>query len=674
MPSKKKLQHTLVNIGPTFFQVIIAILVFLFAIITYNYNLLQNLQNLFTDQFLYNNKPDTDILLLAIDDKSLQKYGRWPWDRDILAQIQDKLNTSEAKAIAWNLTFFETSDTDSVLSQSLDSEIPVVLASQINPKWQSGYIEPIEEFLKDNVETGFINVKQDSDGKIRSIPLYAYDRNNICHKSFALVLYEQYIGRSYENPCENGLPGIPLKNKNEMIINYAGPPETFQTISVADFMEYDTIPGALKNKAIIVGVTARYLQDYQLTPTSSSFMSGTEIIGNILYTLKSGDFLKSEEHSYIYIGIFITSLITLLIMKFQRPLVGSILVLSMINVYVLIVLWQFSNGVIMDVVYVPVTGFLGWIAQMVIGFYFNKRAEEYVKGAFEHYVSKRVLTDLIRDKDKLSLGGESKKMTVIFSDIRRYTTFAEKTTAKKLVAITNDYLTNMSDIILKHDGYIDKYIGDEIMAFWGAPVDNPRHAYHACLAAIEMNKKLKEWKKDRKIGKNNFNMGIGINTGTMVVGNIGSENKFSYTVIGDSVNIGSRIEGLTKIYKVPAIISSDTYRELKKYGNIYDPKDPEDDSIIVKKLDIVKVKGRETPVTLYQLIGRYKDFKSNLSSIEKFEKALKYYQEGSWNKALNLFKSIENDDPAVSEFISRIEQMKKSRIKGWLGIWEIQTK
>jgi len=674
LPSKKNFKQMLINLGPTFFQVIVAILVFLFVIITYNYDLFLNLQNLVADQFLYDNKTDSDIIILAIDDQSIQKYGRWPWDRDVLAQIQNKLNESEAKTIAWNLTFFEPSDEDSQLAEAFNSDKSVILAAQINPKWQSGYIEPLDEFLTENVETGYTNIKQDPDGKIRSMPLYAFDRNNVCRKNFALIMYEQHTGRIYDDPCRNGLPDIPLKNQNELIINYAGPPETFQTISVADFMEYDTIPGAMGNKTVIVGVTARYVQDYKLTPTSSSFMSGSEINGNIFYTLKNGNFLLSENNSHIILGFLFTSVLTLLIMKFQRPLVGSIITLSLINIYVLFALWQFSNGFIMDMIYLPIAGLIGWISQVVISFYFNKRAEEYVKGAFEHYVSKKVLTDLIEDKDKLSLGGESKNMTVLFSDIRKYTTFAEKTSAKKLVNITNDYLTRMSEIILKYDGYIDKYIGDEIMAFWGAPVDNPKHAYYACLAALNMTKELEKWKKEKKMGKRIFNMGIGINTGNMIVGNIGSENKFGYTVIGDSVNIGSRIEGLTKLYKAPIIISGETYKELKKTTDLYDPKDPEDKSLIVKKLDVVKVKGREHPVKLYELVGRYKDQKKKLDSIELFEQGLKLYQQGNWNKALNAFKKIENNDPAVDEFISRIKQMKKEKPKGWLGIWEIHTK
>lgn len=675
LPNLKTFFIKVVNLGPSFFQIIITLIIILFVYIIYNYNLLSNLQNIFSDQFLYsNNIPDKDIIILAIDDKSLQQYGRWPWDRDVLAKIQNKLNGFNLKTVAWNMTFFEPTDKDDVLAESFNSKIPIILSSQINPKWQSGYVEPIETLKKENVDIGFVNIRADSDGKIRNTPLYEFDRNRICHKSFALVIYEKYTGRIYNNPCEYGLPDIPLENKNELIINYAGAPDTFQTISVADFLEYDTIPGVLENKIIIIGVTARYIQDYKLSPTSSAFMSGTEILGNIFYTIKNQRFIQREDSSQIILGIILIAIICFIILRFQNPLVGSILILGILNVYVLYVIWQFSNGIIMDIVYLPFTAIISWIIQIIITFYINKKSEEYVKGAFEHYVSKRVLNEIIKDKDKLSLGGESKKLTVLFSDIRKFTTYAEKISAKKLVIITNEYLNRMSKVILDNDGYIDKYIGDEIMAFWGAPIDNPKHAYLACITALNMRKELAQWKKEKRFDEKTFKTGIGINTGNMIVGNIGSDTKFSYTVLGDKVNLGSRLEGLTKIYKVPIIISGDTYNELEKQKFVYNPINPIKGSLIFRKLDVVKVKNREKLVALYELVSTYEDIGERLSKIETFEKGLYFYQKGDFNKALSIFNTLLNNDPAVKIFIKRINSLGRRKPKDWNGTWKIERK
>lgn len=672
--NKKEILKRLSSLGPAFLQTFTATLVFLIILVIFNYNLLDGLQDSIADTLQYKNSSDKEILILAIDDKSLQEYGRWPWDRDVQAQIQEKLNKFDIKVIGWDMTFFEPSEHDAELGQTFESDTPIVLASAINPSWQSGYVEPISELQTDNTSLGYINIRADEDGKLRSIPLFEYDRNQKCHKSFSLVMYEKYIGRSYSDPCEQGIKSIPLENKNELIINYAGPPGTIQSISVADFLEHDVLPDSMKDKIVIIGVTARYIQDYKLTPTSASFMSGAEIMGNIFYTLKNQKFIYREDPQLVILGMFLVSAFTVFIMRFKKSLFGSIIIFSAVNLYILFAIWQFSNNIIMDIAYLPITGVFAWTTQLIINFYMNIRSEEYLTGAFEHYVSKKVLTEIIKDREKLSLGGETKKMTVLFADIRKFSSFAEKVPAKKLVNLTNKYLTKMSDVILDKDGYIDKFIGDEIMAFWGAPLKDSQHAYHACVAAIEMMKALKKWKTQEKIDKKLFQTGIGINTGLMVVGNIGSEQRFSYTVLGDSVNLGSRLEGLTKLYKVPIIISESTYNQLKIGNKIYNPKHPIKNNIVLRELDIVKVKGRDKSVKLYEPVGIYKDVKNHLKRLKKFDTALLKYRTCRWKEANKIFHELKDTDPAVDVFISRIKGLLTKKFKSWDGIWEIQKK
>ncbi len=662
------------KLGPMFMQVLTAVIVFLIILVFFNYDLLDRLQDSIADTLLYKNTSDPEILIIAIDDKSLQEYGRWPWDRDIQAKIQEKLNYFNVKIVGWNITYFEPSDKDQALAESFNSDVPVILSSAINPSWQSGYVEPTEELQSENTTLGFVNLRSDKDGKIRSTPLYEYDRDDSCRKSFPLVMYEKYLGRSYKNPCETGTSGIPLENGNDLIINYAGPPGTIQTISVADFLEYDVIPESLKDKLVIVGVTAKTAQDYKLTPTSSSFMSSAEIMANALYTLKNGNFIYREDPEYVILGIFIVSAIIVFIMRFQKSLFGSIITFGVINIYILFAIWQFSNGMIMDIIYLPLAGITAWITQLVINFYINTQSELYIRGAFEHYVSRKVLNEIIKDQDKLSLGGETKVMTVLFSDIRKFTSLAEKMSAKKLVNLTNKYLNSMSNVILDNDGYIDKFIGDEIMAFWGAPIKDKDHAYNACITAINMMKELNKWKKEETINKKSFNMGIGINTGSMVVGNIGSEEKFSYTVLGDSVNLGSRLEELTKLYKVPIIISDSTYKQLKFNNKIYNPKNPRKKNLVFRELDTVQVKGRKTPVKIYELIGQYKTCEVRINDINKFENALKKYRNGKWTQAEKDFRKLEKKDPAVKVFLNRLENSNITKTKNWNGVWIMHKK
>lgn len=643
-------------------------------LIVFRYDLLGRIQDIIADQFVYTRTSAEDIIILAIDDASLQEYGRWPWDRDVFAQIQNKLKEFDVKVVAWDLSFVEPSESDDEFALSLESDIPVVLASELSPQWQSGYLAPLSRFQKDNVELGYFNLQRDSDGKIRSTSLFDVDRNRTCHKSFPLVIYEQYAGVTYENPCEEGLGEIPLEGENSLIVNYAGPGGTLQQISVVDFLEYEVIPESLKDKVVIIGVTARGVQAYKLTSADSALMSGVEIMGNIFNTLKTENFIYRESVEYQALGILAIVLVTVLVMRFQKILMGSVITFGIINIYLLFAVWQVSNGVLLDLVYVPVAGFVTWLSQLSINFYMNRQEEEYLRRAFEHYVSGKILNEIIRDREKLSLGGDSRELTVLFSDLRNFTSFAEKIPPKELVDITNDYLTIMSDVILREDGFIDKYIGDEVMAFWGAPLNDPDHAEHACIAALKMLKTLVKWKKDRGFTKEDLNIGVGINTGNMVVGNMGSDRRFSYTVLGDSVNLGSRIEGLTKTYKVPIVISEYTYKRLKEKNKVYHTRNKKKNAFVLRELDIVKVKGRGNPVKLFELVGVYRDSQARLSDIKRFETALASYRNSQWRQASKIFEGLLEKDPAAYEFVTRIKFLRDKKLSTWDGVWEMQTK
>jgi len=667
------------RLGPlwTFLSRLIpALVVFITVAILFQYDLLGRLQDSTADQFLYEPGEDNDIIILGIDNRSLQEYGRWPWDRDVFAKIQKKLNSFDVKLIGWDITFFEESDKDAPFAKAINnSDKPVILASAISPTWQTGYLAPIQDFQKKNVEMGFINIRADADGRLRSTPLYEQDRNGICHKSYGLVMYETYTGITSENPCIDGLAEVPLNEDNNLIINYVGAPGSIQEISISDFLAYDVIPESLEGKAVVIGVTARNLQDYKLTPTSSSFMSGAEIMGNIFHTLKDKEYLTEQLPEYKLLALFLISLFAVIIMRFQKVLIGSVIVFGIMNIYLLFTLWNFSNGVIMDLVYFPIAGFGAWLTQLSLNYYTNKQEEVYIRGAFEHYVSKKILTEIIRDREKLALGGQSKDLTVLFSDIRGFTKFSENVAPRKLVDLTNDYLTEMSNIITDQDGFIDKYIGDEIMAFWGAPLEDKHHAFRAANTAIEMIRRLGTWKNERKFNEGEFNIGIGVNTGKMVVGNIGSDERFSYTVMGDSVNLGSRLEGLTKVYKVPIIISESTYRQLQKAKQVYVPKNKKNkNTLILRELDIVKVKGRDNPVRLYELIGRSAEVEDQFERIEVFYNALQLYRKGIWNKAEKEFKKIQSYDAVAQTFITRISVLREDKSLQWNGVWEMQTK
>jgi adenylate cyclase len=220
----------------------------------------------------------------------------------------------------------------------------------------------------------------------------------------------------------------------------------------------------------------------------------------------------------------------------------------------------------------------------------EEKEKKVIQGMFSNYVSKSIVDELIKHPEKLELGGEERNITVLFSDIRGFTTLSEKLTSQELVAHLNEYLSAMTDIIFKYEGTLDKYVGDEIMAFWNAPLEQENHAELACLAALEMMSKLhnlnENWPEDR-----NLNIGIGMNTGLMTVGNMGSKSRMDYTLMGDNVNLGARLEGTNKIYGTNIIISELTYVEIK-------------DQFICRELDNIRVKGKQKPVMIYEVMDK----------------------------------------------------------------------
>ena len=251
-----------------------------------------------------------------------------------------------------------------------------------------------------------------------------------------------------------------------------------------------------------------------------------------------------------------------------------------------------EKGLWLNIVFPFLTFTSVYTAITVYGYFSEEKEKKKVKGAFQYYVTASVMEEILKYPDKLKLGGDEKELSVLFSDIRGFTTISEKIPPEALVGLLNEYFTAMTDIVFKYEGYLDKYIGDAIMAVYGAPVEQEDHALKACLTAIEMMEMLrylqKKWESE---GLPRIDIGIGINTGKMIVGNMGSKRRFNYTAVGDNVNLASRLEGLTKDYGVPIVISETVYEKVK--GELQ-----------CRELGSVKVKGKEIPTKIYELIGK----------------------------------------------------------------------
>ncbi len=385
---------------------------------------------------------------------------------------------------------------------------------------------------------------------------------------------------------------IPIDENGNLLINYAGARSssnrenrtTFEVYSYSDFITNSQV--LVKNKIAMVGAYAEGVADDEYL-TLFGTMYGIEIIANTINTvIKSNYIIKLNNYFYLFI-LFIISIIVALISSNKRTIFAYLYSILFVFIYYFFASFLFiSTNIVLEVPKVILISLLSLMTVIVYRVLTEEKQKKQIKATFSRYVNPNVVEELLESPPEL--GGVDKDITVFFSDIRDFTTLSERLTPQKVLNHLNKYFTAMTDIILKYDGTLDKYVGDEIMCFWGAPKPQENHAELACKAALDQMKKLEElnkkWPEDMKI-----NIGIGINTGIMTVGNVGSEGRMDYTVIGDNVNLGARLEGVNKTYGTNIIVSENTYLLVKDKFNF-------------RELDTIKVKGKEKSVKIYELL------------------------------------------------------------------------
>jgi len=568
-----------------------------------------------------------EIVIVGIDDDSLQEIGRWPWNRTVFADVVGKLEG--AKVVGIDIAFFEPSDEgdDLRLEEAIEFADNVVLAVEFTG-FDVGVLEMMESRFRG--PSGYVNIPLDKDGVNRRVNL-----NMGNTESFAQALYKKRFGRGF---------GF----GEEFLINFVGPPGSFDRYSFVEVLDGSV---DLTGKIVLIGATSPGFHDDYLVPTSEgTAMPGVEVHANILQTMLTRNFLFEQTTASVIIWIFGAALLAALIMYFLSLKVSTTILAFSVVGYIFFSIIMFSFGKVHNLMYVPLSIILTYIVIAVVFYVTEKKVKTQIVEAFKKYVSPEVVGEIMKQPGKLKLGGSRKQMTILFSDIRSFTSISEKMTPEELVAMLNEYFTEMADVIMENRGLVDKFIGDAIMALWGVPLPEKEHAKLACESALQMREKVKNHK---------FEIGIGLNTGEAVVGNIGSENRFDYTAIGDAVNLGSRIEGLTKQYGVQILISESTHSLVDK-------------DFVTRKIDLVAVKGKKKPVWVYELICR-KDEKYDADVIENYEKGLHFYLKKDWGKAIGHFKKVK--DKASGLFIDRCEDFKKNAPpKGWNGVFEVTRK
>jgi adenylate cyclase len=575
-----------------------------------------------------------DIVIVEVDERSLEIYGRWPWSRVRQAWLIDRIMLAEPKVLAVDIFYPEREGTlaDSTFVRTLRKhEGRIVLAAGFDTV--QGIREP-PDYLFDNAvmnvqdaslmrqmatvtklklsidpissqaALGHVFSPADLDGKLRWEYLTVKYEEDL-YPSLALITAAMAQDRSIEDIVVFGGRGARLGDTymetdraGRMRIDFLGPERTIPYLSAADVLGGTLDPVLMKDKIVLLGTSAISTFDFVVTPFSAR-MPGVEKNATVIENIIHRRFLRSVPLSVVAFlvvasGLFLAFLLPQVRAQWGLLTSGVILLLYYaLNQYLFT--WQ---GYYANFIY-PFGNMLV-IGVFAAGYKYltEERKAKELRKMFSHYVSPKIVEQLIANPDMAKLGGYRKEITVLFSDVRGFTTFSEKRKPEEVVEHLNEYLHEMTNIIFKWEGTLDKFVGDEIMAFWGAPLDQPNHAELALKCALNMSDRLEELQaKWRAEGKEPLDNGIGLNTGDVLVGNIGSaDKKMDYTIIGDHVNLGARVETLTRKYDARVLFTEFTYekiRHLVEEGKLY--------RVDMKQMDTVKVKGKDIPVRIYAI-------------------------------------------------------------------------
>ena len=647
------------------------------------------------------------IVLVTIDDYSSEALPeRWPWPRSYYAHAIENLEKAGAKAIGLDLILDKPDPTrpehDDILTNTLRASGKVVLARKLEQDTRLNtyffLVDPVQEFKNaTDSSLGLVSIESDGDGIYRRYPV-AQEHNNNHLTSFALELIKKYKNYGESITVQKTQDGfifgefyIPNYDGSNMLINYAGPSGTFSHYSFASVLDDENInlgeefdlnyfsehilPGQVfRDKIVIIGSTVAEQHDNFPTPflqyqATASETAGAEILANATDTILNNLYFQSPTLTFTLILTGSLIILILILSEFLPTLWATIATTAVVILYGIASFFLFSKLLFVTEIVFPVFAmFFAFIASNLYNYVQVEREKKIIMGAFQHYVPAKVVQELIENPEKLTLGGEERVMTVLFSDVANFTTISESLTPRELVMLINEYLSEMTDIILKYDGIIDKYEGDAIMAEFGAPIFYEEHALYACYAALEMQTRLKELSRGwRREGRPVLTCRTGINTGNMIVGNMGSNKVFDYTVLGDEVNLASRLEGANKPFGTKVMISETT---LKMVEN----------AVITRPLDLIVVKGKSKPVQVHELIGRRDEKLDNLMEnvLPMYSTGMECYENRQWDRAASFFRQclrLIPDDGPSKLYLRRAEEFVKNPPPvDWDGVYQLKSK
>jgi adenylate cyclase len=675
-------------------------------------------------------KPTGNVVIAAVDDKSIAEFGRFPWPRTVEARLVDALHSYGAAVVGFDIAFSERDPVDveeerfaqqleksgvgeravrQAIGGGNDAAFARTIAQQgstylgyfFSSHWlneptgaeigpfrtklgqpapiaysmviksagaqqqtyvANGYLPPFQLLSDAARGIAYVDIDEDSDGTARSYPIVIRFDRRYCLPLF-LAMADAYLGRppvilrfdsDGVSSVQLGAQNIPVNQEGQMMVHFRGPPGAMPRVSIADVINHRLLAAMLAKKVVIVGVTAHAIGDRVVAPMSGDF-PGVELQATAIDNLLAGDFIYSSLYlsAIERAGTWAMGAAAALAAAFLTAVYSAVIVLVLGLGYLAYTSWELSwNGRLVGIVF-PFTTLLATYLTIVSYRYFAEgREKRYIRSAFELYVHPDYVASLIKDSSMLKLGGERRHLSILFADIMGFTSRAERSEPEPLVALLNTYMTAMTNVIFETGGVVDKLMGDGIMAFWGAPLpaENPaRDAINCAIGMIAELKRLAE--QDSRF--TNIHIGIGIATGDVIVGNFGGEKKFDYSVIGDTVNLASRLEGLTRQFKVNILVNRQTYDEA---GHDY----------IAREIGLVKVKGKDQLVPVVDIAGHRGD-SVDPELYEKFTEALAHLQRGeSPEQALLNLQREWPDDHVIVMCLDRLKSNSQKNTTGSL--------
>jgi len=694
-------------------------------------------------------EPKNDVVIIDIDEKSLDKIGQWPWGRDKVALLLQKLTNSKIGAIGMDIVFAEKDkssphnilkdynitnqyikDNDKIFAKTIattptivayqfqidgeeylkqgDINIPAIVVEknkQSNDDYilkAKGVILNIPSIQNNAYSSGFFNNIPDESGMIRSVPLIIKYKDQM-YPSLDLELIRASLGinKIVINYINNGIESIsigdffiPTDRYGRLIVNFRGGTKTFKYISAVDILNGNFKTKDIEGKIALIGTTAAGLKDLRAIPFDNIY-PGVEVHANVIDNILNQDFLTQPLYvdTISLIMIFLLTFLAVMLVTYSPFWVNPfvMIILSCLTIYFTYKM-MFDYKIVLDLALPLFAILISTIIATFMDYMFEIKKERQIKQKFATKVSEDVMKSLISDIDNNTFQSIQREVTVFFSDVRSFTNISEAAyDAKNLIEFLNTYMDPMTDIIIKQKGTIDKYIGDAIMAYWNAPTKIDNHQTLAVDCALEqlhylnkLNKQIKKNKKFdsivqmmKKYNKEPLDIGIGINTGVAIIGEMGSSKRSDYTVIGDPINLGARLESLCKYYDSKLNISDYTKQKLDQQQYIF------------RFLDKVKVKGKNEPVNIWQIHDykniKHKNYLFNISynkvieELDLYHSAINMYQKQHFKEALDIFTKVQSWENKTNKniyniYISRCEHYIKNPPENFDGIFEHTTK